>query len=139
MSLSNKATPRYYAQFRSAVLRGEIPVCREISMEMHRIDSLIANPGIYYDDEAVEKWIRYCEAELTLTDGSDLHLLDTFKLWGEQVFGWYYRIERNVFKPGDNRKSGRYIKKIIWKRLVNKQYLIVGRGAAKSLYDSCIM
>lgn len=138
MSLSNTATPRYYAQFRSAVLRGEIPVCREISMEMHRIDSLIANPGIYYDDEAVEKWIRYCEAELTLTDGSDLHLLDTFKLWGEQVFGWYYRIERNVFKPGDNRRSGRYIKKVIWKRLVNKQYLIVGRGAAKSMYASCI-
>lgn len=138
MSLSNTATPRYYAQFRSAVLRGEIPVCREISMEMHRIDDLIRNPGIYYDDEAVEKWIRYCEAELTLTDGSDLHLLDTFKLWGEQVFGWYYRIERNVFKPGDNRRSGRYIKKIIWKRLVNKQYLIVGRGAAKSMYASCI-
>lgn len=138
MSLSNTVTPRYYAQFRSAVLRGEIPVCREISMEMHRIDSLIANPGIYYDDEAVEKWIRYCEAELTLTDGSDLHLLDTFKLWGEQVFGWYYRIERNVFKPGDNRRSGRYIKKVIWKRLVNKQYLIVGRGAAKSMYASCI-
>lgn len=136
--LSNTATPRYYAQFRSAVLRGEIPVCREISMEMHRIDDLIRNPGIYYDDEAVEKWIRYCEAELTLTDGSDLHLLDTFKLWGEQVFGWYYRIERNVFKPGDNRRSGRYIKKIIWKRLVNKQYLIVGRGAAKSMYASCI-
>ncbi len=138
MSLSNTATPRYYAQFRSAVLRGEIPVCREISMEMHRIDDLIRNPGIYYDDEAVEKWIRYCEAELTLTDGSDLHLLDTFKLWGEQVFGWYYRIERNVFKPGDNRRSGRYIKKVIWKRLVNKQYLIVGRGAAKSMYASCI-
>lgn len=136
--LSNTAVPRYYAQFRSAVLRGEIPVCREISMEMHRIDSLIANPGIYYDDEAVEKWIRYCEAELTLTDGSDLHLLDTFKLWGEQIFGWYYRIERNVFKPGDNRRSGRYIKKVIWKRLVNKQYLIVGRGAAKSMYASCI-
>lgn len=136
--LSNTATPRYYAQFRSAVLRGEIPVCREISMEMHRIDDLIRNPGIYYDDEAVEKWIRYCEAELTLTDGSDLHLLDTFKLWGEQVFGWYYRIERNVFKPGDNRRSGRYIKKVIWKRLVNKQYLIVGRGAAKSMYASCI-
>jgi len=138
VSLSNTATPRYYAQFRSAVLRGEIPVCREISMEMHRIDDLIRNPGIYYDDEAVEKWIRYCEAELTLTDGSDLHLLDTFKLWGEQVFGWYYRIERNVFKPGDNRRSGRYIKKVIWKRLVNKQYLIVGRGAAKSMYASCI-
>lgn len=138
MPLSNTATPRYYAQFRNAVLRGEIPVCREISMEMHRIDDLIANPGIYYDDEAVEKWIRYCEAELTLTDGSDLHLLDTFKLWGEQVFGWYYRIERNVFQPGDNRRSGRYIKKVIWKRLVNKQYLIVGRGAAKSMYASCI-
>lgn len=138
MSLSNTATPRYYAQFRSAVLRGEIPVCREISMEMTRIDGLIANPGIYYDDEAVEKWIRYCESELTLTDGSDLHLLDTFKLWGEQVFGWYYRIERNVFRPGLNGRPGRYVKKVIWKRLVNKQYLIVGRGAAKSMYASCI-
>lgn len=138
MSLSNTATPRYYARFRNAVLRGEIPVCREISMEMTRIDGLIANPGIYYDDEAVERWIRYCESELTLTDGSDLHLLDTFKLWGEQVFGWYYRIERNVFRPGSNGRPGRYVKKVIWKRLVNKQYLIVGRGAAKSMYASCI-
>ena len=138
MSLSNTATPRYYARFRNAVLRGEIPVCREISMEMTRIDGLIANPGIYYDDEAVERWIRYCESELTLTDGSDLHLLDTFKLWGEQVFGWYYRIERNIFRPGSNGRPGRYVKKVIWKRLVNKQYLIVGRGAAKSMYASCI-
>lgn len=138
MSLSNTSVPRYYARFRNAVLRGEIPVCREISMEMTRIDGLIANPGIYYDDEAVERWIRYCESELTLTDGSDLHLLDTFKLWGEQVFGWYYRIERNVFSPGSNGRPGRYVKKVIWKRLVNKQYLIVGRGAAKSMYASCI-
>ena len=138
MALSNTAVPRYYGAFRDAVMRGEIPVCKEISMEMNRIDDLIANPGIYYDDEAVEGWIRYCEAELTLTDGSDLHLLDSFKLWGEQVFGWYYFVERSIYEPNKDGHGGHYVKKRIKKRLINKQYLIVGRGAAKSLYDSCI-
>lgn len=138
MSLSNTAVPRYYGRFRDAVIRGEIPVNKEISMEMNRIDDLIANPGIYYDDQAVEGWIRYCEGELTLTDGSDLHMLDSFKLWGEQVFGWYYFVERTVYKPNKDGRGGHYIKKTIKKRLINKQYLIVGRGAAKSLYDSCI-
>ena len=137
MSLSNTAVPKYYGQFREAVLRGEIPVNKEVSMEMNRIDELIANPGIYYDDEAVEGWIAYCENELTLTDGSDLQLLDTFKLWGEQVFGWYYFVDRSVYEPGTS-GPGRYVTKRIKKRLINKQYLIVGRGAAKSLYDSCI-
>lgn len=138
MALSNTAVPRYYGAFRDAVIRGEIPVCREISMEMNRIDDLIANPGIYYDDKAVEGWIKYCEAELTLTDGSDLHLLDTFKLWGEQVFGWYYFVDRTVYEPNPEGHGGRYVNKRVKKRLINKQYLIVGRGAAKSLYDSCI-
>lgn len=138
MSLSNTAVPRYYGQFREAVIRGEIPVCKEVSMEMNRIDDLIANPGIYYDDKAVEGWIKYCEGELTLTDGSDLNLLDSFKLWGEQVFGWYYFIDRTVYQPNKNGRGGHYVKKTIKKRLINKQYLIVGRGAAKSLYDSCI-
>ena len=138
MSLSNTAVPRYYGQFRDAVMRGEIPVNKEVSMEMNRIDDLIDNPGIYYDDEAVEGWIRYCEAELTLTDGSDLHLLDSFKLWGEQIFGWYYFVERSVYVPGKDGHGGHYVKKSIKKRLINKQYLIVGRGAAKSLYASCI-
>lgn len=138
MALSNTATPRYYGQFREAVMRGEIPVCKEISLEMNRIDDLIANPGVYYDDEAVEGWISYCENELTLTDGSDLHLLDSFKLWGEQVFGWYYFVERSVYVPNENGRGGKYIKKRIKKRLINKQFLIVGRGAAKSLYDSSI-
>lgn len=138
MTLSNTATPIYYGQFRDAVMRGEIPVNREISMEMNRIDDNIANPGIYYDDQAVEGWIRYCENELTLTDGSDLHLLDSFKLWGEQVFGWYYFVERSVYEPNPDGKGGHYVTKTIKKRLVNKQYLIVGRGAAKSLYCSCI-
>lgn len=138
MSLSNTAVPRYYGRFRDAVIRGEIPVNKEISMEMNRIDDLIANPGIYYDDQAVEGWIRYCEGELTLTDGSDLHMLDSFKLWGEQVFGWYYFVERTVYKPNKDRRGGHYVKKTIKKRLINKQYLIVGRGAAKSLYDSCV-
>jgi len=138
MSLSNTATPRYYAAFRELVRRGEIPVCREVSMEMNRIEDNIRNRGIYYDDEAVEGWIRFCENELTLTDGSDLHLLDTFKLWGEQIFGWYYFIERSVYEPGSNGRPGRYVKKMIKKRLINKQYLIVGRGAAKSMYASCI-
>lgn len=138
MALSNTAVPRYYGAFRDAVIRGEIPVCREISMEMNRIDALIANPGIYYDDQAVEGWISYCENELTLTDGSDLHLLDTFKIWGEQVFGWYYFVDRTVYQPNEDGHGGHYINKRVKKRLINKQYLIVGRGAAKSLYDSCI-
>lgn len=137
MSLSNTTVPKYYGQFRDAVVRGEIPVCEEISMEMNRIDDLIRNPGIWYDDNAVEGWIAFCENEMTLTDGSDLHLLDSFKLWGEQLFGWYYFVERSVFEPYPG-GGGRYVKKWIKKRLVNKQYLIVGRGAAKSLYDSCI-
>ena len=132
--LSNTATPIYYGQFRAAVLRGEIPVCREVSMEMNRIDGLIANPGVYYDDEAVEGWVRFCESELTLTDGSDLNLLDTFKLWGEQIFGWYYYIERSIYDP----ELKHYVNKRILKRLINKQYLIVARGAAKSMYCSCI-
>ena len=138
MSLSNTATPIYYGRFRDAVIRGEIPVCKEVSMEMNRIDELIANPGFYYDDKAVEGWIKYCENELTLTDGSDLHLLDSFKLWGEQVFGWYYFVERSVYVPNKDGHGGHYVTKSIKKRLVNKQYLIVGRGAAKSIYDSCI-
>lgn len=136
--LSNTAVPRYYGEFREAVLRGEIPVCREISMEMNRIDDLIANPAIYYDDEAVEGWIRFCEKELTLTDGSDLHMLDTFKLWGEAVFGWYYFVERSVFVPSRSGRTGRFVKKRIKKRLINKQYLIISRSAAKSLYMECL-
>lgn len=138
MALSNTATPIYYGQFRDAVIRGEIPVCREISMEMNRIDDLIANPGIWYDDEAVNGFIAYCENELTLTDGGDLYLLDTFKLWAEQIFGWYYFIERSVYKPNPDGHGGRYVKKTIKKRLITKQYLIVARGAAKSMYGSCI-
>lgn len=134
MSLSNTATPIYYGQFRDAVLRGEIPVCREISLEMNRIDALIANPNYYYDDKAVEGFILYCNNELTLTDGSDLHLLPSFKLWAEQIFGWYEFIERQVWEP----KIGRFVTKIIKKRLVTKQYLIVARGAAKSMYAECI-
>ena len=138
MALSNTAVPKYYGAFRDAVIRGEIPVNREVSMEMNRIDDLIANPGIYYDDQAVEGWIRYCENELTLTDGADLNLLDSFKLWGEQVFGWYYFVERSVYVPNPDGHGGKYVNKNLKKRLINKQYLIVGRGAAKSLYDSCI-
>lgn len=138
MALSNTATPKYYSQFRDAVLRGEIPVCKEISMEMNRIDDLIANPGVYYDDGAVEGFVRYCENELTLTDGSDLALLDSFKLWAEQVYGWYYFVERSVYEPFPSNHGGRFVRKMIKKRLISKQYLIVGRGAAKSLYDSCI-
>lgn len=138
MALSNTAVPRYYGEFRDAVLRGEIPVNQKISMEMNRIDDLIRNPGIFYDEDAVEGWIAYCENELTLTDGSDLHLLDSFKLWGEQVFGWFYFVERSVYQPTPDNHGGRYVRKRIKKRLINKQYLIVGRGAAKSLYDSCI-
>lgn len=136
--LSNTATPKYYGRFRDSVINGEIPVNMEVAMEMHRIDELIANPGIYYDDKAVEGWIRYCENELTLTDGSDLKLLDSFKLWGEQVFGWYYYIDRSVYRPNRSGRGGRYVRKKIKKRLINKQYLIVGRGGAKSLYDSTI-
>ena len=138
MALSNTATPRYYGAFRDAVIRGEIPVCKEISMEMNRIDELIDNPGIYYDDQAVEGFIEYCENELTLTDGEDLHLLDSFKLWAEQIFGWYYFVERSVYVPSEDGHGGRYVKKRIKKRLTNKQYLIVARGAAKSMYASCI-
>ena len=138
MALSNTATPRYYGEFRDAVIRGEIPVCREISMEMNRIDDLIANPGVWYDDQAVEGWIKYCENELVLTDGSDLHLLFTFKLWGEQVFGWYYFVDRSVYVPGKDGKPGRYVRKRLKKRLIHKQYLIIGRGAAKSVYLSTI-
>ena len=138
MALSNTATPKYYKQFRDAVIRGEIPVCNEISLEMNRIDSNIANPGIYYDDEAVEGFIRFCENELTLTDGSDLHLLDSFKLWAEQLFGWYYYVERSVYEPSPDGHGGRYVRKKIKKRLINKQFLIVARGAAKSMYASLI-
>ena len=138
MALLNTAVPKYYGRFREAVIRGEIPVNKEVSMEMNRIDDLIANPGVYYDDRAVEGWIRYCEDELTLTDGSDLYLLDSFKLWGEQLYGWYYFVERSVYQPGTDGSSGHYVKKTIKKRLVTKQYLIVGRGNAKSLYASCI-
>lgn len=136
--LSNTATPIYYGRFRDDVLRGKIPVSQEVAMEMRRIDDLILNPGVYYDDEAVEGWIRFCENELTLTDGSDLYLLDSFKLWGEQVFGWYYYIDRSVFEPNENGRGGRYVTKEILKRLINKQYLIVARGAAKSMYNSTI-
>ena len=138
MALSNTATPKYYGQFRDAVIRGEIPVCREVSMEMNRIDDLIANPGIWYDDQAVEGFIRYCENELTLTDGEDLKLLDSFKLWAEQIFGWYYYVERSIYEPDPDGHGGHYVNKLIKKRLINRQYLIVGRGAAKSMYASCI-
>ena len=138
MSLNNKATPKYYSQFRDAVLRGEIPVNKKVSMEMCRIDKLIDNPNIYYDEDAVEGYIYFCEDELTLTDGSPLHMLDTFKLWAEQIFGWWYFIERPVYEPGKNGAAGRYVKKTIKKRLINKQYLIVARGAAKSMYESTL-
>lgn len=138
MALSNTAVPKYYGMFRDAVIAGEIPVCQEISMEMNRIDDLIDNPMYYYDEDAIEGWVTYCEAELTLTDGSDLFLLDTYKLWAEQVFGWYYFIERSVYERYEDKPGGHFVTKTIKKRLINKQYLIVGRGAAKSLYDSCI-
>lgn len=138
MSLSNTAVPKYYGLFRDAVIRGEIPVNEEISMEMNRIDDLIANPGIFYDDQAVEGWIHFCNNELTLTDGSDLNLLDTFKLWGEQVFGWYYFVERSVYEPYADGHGGHYVRKSIKKRLTNKQYLIVSRGAAKTMYAAAI-
>ena len=136
MSLSNTATPMYYGRFRDAVLRGEIPVCREISMEMNRIDGLIANPGVYYDDQAVQGFIDYCENELTLTNGEEVHLLESFKLWAESIFGWYYFVERSVYEPNPDGHGGRYVIKKIKKRLITKQYLIVARGAAKSMYAS---
>lgn len=138
MALSNTATPIYYGQFRDAVMNGDIPVNKEIAMEMKRIDDLIANPGVYYDDQAVEGFIRYCENELTLTDGADLTLLDSFKLWAEQIFGWYYFVDRSVYEPSPDGHGGRYVYKQIKKRLITKQYLIVARGAAKSMYASCI-
>lgn len=138
MSLSNTAVPIYYGEFRAAVMRGEIPVNEYISMEMNRIDDLIANPGVYYDDEAINGFIAFCEEELTLTDGSDLKLLDSFKLWAEQIFGWYYYVERSVYEPYEDRPGGHYVRKRILKRLVTEQYLIVARGAAKSMYASCI-
>lgn len=138
MALSNTAVPKYYGQFREAVIRGEIPVCETISMEMNRIDALIENPGVWYDDQAIQGFINYCENELTLTNGEDLYLLDTFKLWAEQIFGWYYFVERSIYEPGEDGRGGRYVMKRIKKRLVNKQYLIVARGAAKSMYASCL-
>lgn len=136
--LSNTAVPKYYGMFRDEVIEGRIPVNQEISLEMNRIDALIKNPGVYYDDQKVEGWIRFCENEMTLTDGSDLHLLDSFKLWGEQIFGWWYFVDRNIWEPSSDGKGGHYVRKRIKKRLINKQYLIVGRGAAKSLYDTCV-
>ena len=138
MALSNTATPKYYGMFRDAVMRGEIPICKEIEMEMNRIDALIANPGVWYDDQAIQGFINYCEAELTLTNGQPLKLLDSFKLWAESVFGWYYFVERSVYEPGERGQGGRYVTKRIKKRLINKQYLIVARGAAKSMYASCL-
>lgn len=138
MALSNTATPKYYGEFRDAVIKGKIPVCKEISMEMNRIDDLIANPGVYYDEEAINGFIKYCEAELTLTDGSPLVLLDTFKLWAEQLFGWYYFVERSVYEPNPDGNGGHYVRKMVKKRLINKQYLIVARGAAKTMYSSII-
>ena len=138
MALSNTAIPKYYGKFRDAVMRGDIPVCEEISMQMNRVDRLINDPNVYYDDSVVEGFIEYCENELTLTDGSDLHLLDSFKLWGEQIFGWYYFVDRSVYEPNENGYGGHYVNKRIKMRLINKLYLIVGRGAAKSLFASCV-
>jgi phage terminase large subunit-like protein len=138
MSLSNTAVPRYYARFRDDVVRGHIPVCKEISLEMNRIDELIANRGVYYDEDAVEGFVEFCECELTTTDGADLKLLDTFKLWAEQLFGWYYFVERSVYEPDPDGQGGKYVRKMVKKRLINKQYLIVARGAAKSMYGECI-
>jgi phage terminase large subunit-like protein len=138
VALSNTATPKYYGLFREKVLRGEIPVCREISLEMNRIDALIANPGVYYDEDAIEGWVAFCENELTLTDGSDVRLLDSFKLWGEQLLSWFYFVERSVYEPTADNHGGRFVRKMIKKRLIKKQYLIVGRGAAKSMYASFI-
>ena len=138
MALSNTATPKYYGMFRDAVIRGEIPVNKEISMEMNRIDELIANPGVYYDENAINGFVAFCEEELTLTDGEPLHLLDSFKLWAESIFGWYYYVDRSVFVPSEDGHGGHYVNKRIKKRLINKQYLIVARGAAKSMYASCL-
>ena len=138
MALSNTAVPKYYGRFRDAVMRGEIPICKEIEMEMNRIDDLIANPGVWYDEEAIEGFIEFCENELTLTNGEDLHLLDSFKLWAEQIFGWYYFVERSIYEPSPDGHGGHYVNKVIKKRLITKQYLIVARGAAKSMYASCI-
>ena len=138
MSLSNTATPIYYGQFRDSVIRGEIPICREMEMEMNRIDDLIANPGVWYDDQAINGFIRYCEDELTLTNGEDLHLLDSFKLWAEQIFGWYYFVDKSIYVPDPDGRGGHYENKTIKKRLIKKQYLIVARGAAKSMYASCL-
>lgn len=138
MALSNTAVPIYYGRFRDAVMRGEIPVCKEIEMEMNRINALIANPGVYYDDEAINGFIEYCEKELTLTNGEDLFLLDSFKLWAEQIFGWYYFEDRSVYEPSPDGHGGHYVRKRIKKRLIKKQYLIVARGAAKSMYASCL-
>ena len=138
MALSNTATPYYYGKFRDAVLRGEIPVNREVSMEMNRIDMLIRNPGVYYDDKAIDGFVSYCEEELTLTDGSDLNLLDTFCLWAEQAFSWFYYVEHTVFEPNPEGRGGKYVRKLVKRRLINKQYLIVARGAAKSMYASCV-
>lgn len=138
MTLSNTAVPKYYGQFREAVLRGEIPVNKEVSMEMNRVDDLILNPGVYYDDQAIDGWVKYCEQELTLTDGSDLYLLDSFKLWGEAALSWFYFVERSVYEPNQDGHGGKYVKKMVKKRLINKQFLIVGRGAAKSVYAACI-
>ena len=138
MALSNTATPKYYGMFRDAVIRGDIPVNEEISMEMNRIDALIDNPGVWYDDQAIQGFIDYCENELTLTNGEDLHLLDSFKLWAEQIFGWYYFVERTIYAPSPDGHGGHYVNKTIKKRLINKQYLIVARGSAKSMYASCL-
>ncbi len=138
MALSNTATPIYYGRFREAVMRGDIPVCREISMEMNRIDDLIANPGVYYDDKAVNGFIKFCERELTLTDGSDLKLLDSFKLWAEEIFGWYYFVERSVYVPDPGGHGGHYERRRIKKRLITKQYLIITRAAAKTMYLECL-
>jgi phage terminase large subunit-like protein len=138
MVFSNKAVPQYYGEFREKVIQGEIPVCKEISLEMNRIDRLIENPGVYYDSEAINGFIAFCENELTLTDGSNLVLLPTFKLWAEQIFGWYYFVERSVYVPSEGDRGGRYVRKRVKRRLINKQYLIVARGAAKSMYGACI-
>ena len=138
MALSNTAVPKYYGEFRQAVIRGEIPIGRHVEQEMHRIDDLIANPGVYYDEDAINGFIEYCESEMTLTDGSDFFMLPSFKLWAEQVFGWYYFVERTVWVPNKDSKGGRYVKKHLKRRLINKQFLIVGRGAAKSMYASCM-
>jgi len=138
MALSNTAVPKYYGMFRDAVMRGEIPVCETIELEMNRVDALIENPGVYYDDQAIDGFVKYCENELTLTDGEDLHLLDSFMLWAEQIFGWYYFVERSVYEPYPDGHGGHYVKKTIKKRLINKQYLIVARGAAKSMYASVL-